>query len=78
MQGPLVRFLTGKHRNLWSILISNLAFGALHLQLSLQYGIIVFIIGCFWGWLYSRNPTLIGVCVSHIILGTWVGILGFL
>jgi len=31
--------------------------------------VIVFPLGLFWEWLYDRNPTLIGVIVSHVALG---------
>ena len=30
-----------------------------------------FLPGLFWGWLYARHGTLIGVSVSHILLGLW-------
>ena len=77
-QGGLSRFFIGPHRILLSILLSNLIFSLVHLQISLQLSIGVFFIGCFWGWLYSKHQTIVGISVSHAILGMWVGIfLGF-
>jgi membrane protease YdiL (CAAX protease family) len=31
-----------------------------------------FLPGLFWGWLYSRHRTLIGVTISHILIGAWI------
>jgi hypothetical protein len=36
-------------------------------------GLIVFVPGLFWGWLYARHDTLIGVSLSHLIIG-WTAI----
>ena len=29
--------------------------------------------GLLWGWLYSRERTLIGPTLSHVLLGLWIG-----
>lgn len=71
LQGSLDRFLTGRHKTFYAIVLSNLLFSTLHLQVSLSLSISVFFIGCLWGWLYSRHQTLIGVSISHVIVGLW-------
>lgn len=71
LQSSFQRFLTGKYRIFWSIMLSNLLFSVVHLQISFLYGIIVFIPGLFWGWLYSRQTTLLGAIASHLLLGAW-------
>lgn len=71
LQGSLETFLVGKYKTLTAILVSNLLFSTVHLYLSIHLAIIVFIPGIMWGWLYSRHRTLVGVTVSHILLGTW-------
>ena len=39
---------------------------------------VVFVTGLFWGWLYSRQHSLVGVSVSHLLLGlTALEIVGF-
>lgn len=75
MQGCLENFLIGKNRVLLSIVLSNLMFSTLHLQFSLQLALVTLFLGFFWGWLYTRHHTLVGVTVSHIIVGL-VGFLG--
>lgn len=82
LQGCLQRFLIGKHTALLAIIASNLIFSTFHLYLSLGYALSAFIPGLFWGWLYARHKNLIGVSVSHIIIGGWtiyiVGLRGLL
>jgi len=74
MQGCLENFLIGKNRVFLSIVLSNLMFSTLHLQFSLQLALVTLFLGFFWGWLYTRHHTLVGVTVSHIV----VGLVGFL
>lgn len=60
------------------IFYANVMFSAMHLHISYTMAAVVFLPGLLWGWLYSRHKTIIGVCVSHIIIGIWSGfILGF-
>lgn len=54
-----------------AIVISNLLFCAMHGHLGIGFAIAVFIPGLFWGWLYSRHKTLVGVAVSHMIIGVF-------
>jgi CRP-like cAMP-binding protein len=69
MQSSLMLFLRGRHKTIMSIVLATLLFSATHLVISELIALLVFPIGLFWGWLYARNPTLIGVCLSHVGLG---------
>lgn len=71
LQGPLQEILSSPHRRLYAILISNILFGTLHTHISVLLSLPVFLLGLFWGWLYSRNQTLLGVIVSHWLVGIW-------
>jgi membrane protease YdiL (CAAX protease family) len=72
LQGSLQHFLVGKHIVTRSILISNALFAATHVHLfGGVMALVVFIPGLFWGWLYSRHPTILGVSISHILIGWW-------
>lgn len=74
LQGSLQHFFSGKNVALRAIIVSNALFSATHVHLMEGLlGVIVFIPGLFWGWLYSRNQNLIGVSVSHLIIG-WFGL----
>lgn len=71
IQGSMQNFLTGKYRVFNAIIVSNLIFGMTHLHLSLRAGLAVLILGFFWGWLYARHKNLIGVSISHSLVGGW-------
>jgi len=71
LQSPLQQFLGGAGGHWSPIVASNLIFSAFHLYISFGFALVTFLPGLFWGWLYSRHGTLIGVSVSHIILGLW-------
>ncbi len=69
IQTAFQKLMISKHNILIAILISNMIFSITHLHLSTATALVVIIPGLFWGWLYSRHTTLIGVCISHIIIG---------
>src|SRR5262249_5581885 len=69
IQGALEHFLLGENRVRWAILASNAIFATGHLHVSVTLAVAVFVTGMFWGWLYSRQHSLVGVSVSHLLLG---------
>lgn len=71
LQGSLYQFLVGsKKKRAWvAIFLANLIFITFHSHISLLFAFATFVPGLVWGWLYSRHRTLIGVSVSHILLG---------
>jgi len=71
MQGALAKMLTGPQVPLKSILLANAVFSVSHQHLGLAYALAVFVPGLFWGWLYHRQGSLLGVSVSHVIIGLW-------
>ena len=80
LQTSFHRFLPGtEDRRKWiAIVISNLMFSSVHAHTSFGFALASFIPGLFWGWLYARQWSLIGVSVSHIFIGIWaIFILGF-
>jgi CRP-like cAMP-binding protein/membrane protease YdiL (CAAX protease family) len=74
LQGNLQHFFSGKNVVLRAIIVSNALFSATHVHLlSGLLGVIVFVPGLFWGWLYSRHNSLVGVSISHLLIG-WTGL----
>lgn len=67
-----------KGRELKAIFISNLLFAAAHSHIGILFALTAFIPGLFWGWIFSRQRSIVGVSVSHMLIGVWVlFILGF-
>jgi membrane protease YdiL (CAAX protease family) len=31
--------------------------------------------GLFWGWMFARQRSIVGVTVSHIVVGLWANFL---
>jgi membrane protease YdiL (CAAX protease family)/CRP-like cAMP-binding protein len=69
LQSSLELLLTGRYRVWLAIIASNLIFSSFHLYLSPKIAIFVLIPGFFWGWLYHRQRNLIGVTLSHFLIG---------
>ncbi|MFH1982602.1 MAG: cyclic nucleotide-binding domain-containing protein [Pseudomonadota bacterium] len=71
VQSAFQQFLVGPHRTVAAIVLANLMFSITHIHLSTSIALLVFVPGLFWGWLYSRHKTLLGVCISHFMVGTF-------
>jgi membrane protease YdiL (CAAX protease family) len=72
LQGLIERFIVSKHRTVLAIVISNSIFGVFHLYLSLAAAVATVVLGIYLGSIYVRTRNLIGVCIAHAIIGTWV------
>lgn len=72
LQSMLERFLTGRYRRLRAITVCTLLFSVSHLHTGLLFTLVVLIPGFCWGLLFTRNRNLIGVIVSHVIIGLYV------
>ncbi len=71
VQTSLQRCLSGRNRTLLAVVISNLFFAILHQPLHWLMPFMAFIPGLLWGWLFARHRTLLGVSLSHLIIGFW-------
>lgn len=69
MQTGLMRVLDGPYKQLYSILLSSGLFSAFHLFQNMKFALLTFIPGIFWGYMYDRQQSLLGVSISHIIIG---------
>lgn len=71
LQSSLNMFLVGRYKAALAIVISNAVFTACHLHLSIGFAVLAFFPGLIWGVLYDRQKSLIGVSVSHVLIGVW-------
>lgn len=78
LQGSLRNFFTSPNRALLAILTSNLLFGLFHGLKSFTFALCAFFLGIVWGSIYERQKTIVGPCVSHILVGIWAfGVLNY-
>lgn len=70
-QAPIYALLKGsqRQRHVISILTSNLLFAASHSHLNATFVLATFLPGLFWGWLFTRHKSIVGVSVSHALIG---------
>lgn len=68
-QTSFMMFLTHRNRRWQAILLSALFFSVASLDVSVKFAAAIFALNLFWGWLYTRHASLIGVIISHLILG---------
>ena len=73
-QGSLARFYrdSGQPDRWRSVVVTNMVFAATHVHLSAWFALMAFVPGLFWGWLYQRERSYLGVALSHALTGCWV------
>ena len=69
VQNNIERMLTGKYKSFVAVLTTALLFGVIHMHYSGTTIFITIFAGLFFGLLYLRHRTLVGITVSHFILG---------
>lgn len=67
-QTSFMTFLSHKNRKWQAILLAALFFSLSHSHISILLATATFVLSLFWGWLYTRHATLIGVIASHWLL----------
>ncbi len=76
-QSSIERILVGPHATRLAIVTSSLLFAALHATFTLPFALVSLIASLFWGVMYARHRTLIGVALSHVLLGSMFSLLDF-
>lgn len=65
-------FFQGRYRAFFAILTANLLFEMTHTVHNMSFALSAFFLGFFWGYLFERQKSIVGVCVSHTLIGGWV------
>ena len=73
LQGTLQNFIPARPGSInWkAILISNLLFASAHSFIGFWFCVAAFVPGLFWGWMFAKQRSLVGVSISHIVVGFW-------
>lgn len=69
IQTSLAKLLKSDEKQLMPILISNLMFSGFHIHMNFKFAVMTLVPGIFWGMLYARQKSLLGVSISHIMIG---------
>lgn len=77
VQTVIEHVLAGRRAKLWAIITAASLFGLVHIELSVTIAIASFLFAIYWGVIYFKSRTLIGVCISHFLIGNLAYLLGF-
>lgn len=77
IQGTLEKLLDVRARGFVSILVTTMLFGAVHMMSSFNLAIASIIMGWIWGWMYQRQHSLVGISLSHFLVGNMAGLMGY-
>lgn len=71
MQALIAEFLYGsaRFRATVAILVSNMIFAAAHTHLNVGISLATFAVGIYFGWLFYRRRSVVGVSVAHFMIG---------
>ncbi len=73
LQASLGMLVPSDAKTNWTAIVgANLFFSSAHAYLSLEFAIATFIPGIFWGWLFQKQRSIVGVSVSHAVIGLWI------
>jgi len=77
VQSTLERLFEGRYKSLLAIVITSCLFGTLHVFTSFSLGLMALVSSLVWGWLFSRHKSLVGVSLSHFLVGDMSGLMGY-
>ncbi|MFZ2959008.1 MAG: type II CAAX endopeptidase family protein [Candidatus Ozemobacteraceae bacterium] len=77
VQGTLSRLFVGPYNNFVAIMVTSFLFGALHMCHSIHLSIAALFSSWLWGWMFQRQKTLVGVGLSHFLVGNAAGLMGY-
>lgn len=72
LQSSLEDFLVGKRRVATAIFTAGVMFSVNHLHMSFLFAALAFLPGLLWGWMFHRQRNLLGVTLSHAVVGGFV------
>lgn len=60
-----------RNHSLWlPLLLSNLIFAFMHMHLGIAAVTMTFLVGYLFSWMYLRHNNILGISITHIILGS--------
>ena len=77
VQSTLARLFTGRTSGLLAVMVTAFLFGALHVYASINLAVMALLTSWLWGWMYNRHKSLIGVSLSHFLIGDMAGLMGY-
>lgn len=77
VQGSIQKLLVGKYAGVWAVTVASFIFALLHTHSSTHVIIAAIMSGFLWGLMYIRHKNLIGITLSHFLIGNFADMIGF-
>ncbi|NQX57959.1 CPBP family intramembrane glutamic endopeptidase [Paenibacillus qinlingensis] len=77
VQGTVQKLLTGRYANFYAMLITSSVFGVTHAHSPASITMLAFLSGFLWGPMYAKHKNLLGVTLSHFLIGNFAQLMGF-
>jgi len=77
VQSTLERLFAGQNGGFLAILVTSFLFGSLHVYSSISLALAALLTSWLWGWMYNRQKSLVGVSLSHFLIGNMAGLMGY-
>ena len=77
VQSTLMRLFAGRYSGFLAILVTSFLFGSLHVYSSITLAVVALLTSWLWGWMYNRQKNLVGVSLSHFLIGDMAGLMGY-
>jgi membrane protease YdiL (CAAX protease family) len=76
-QSVIEGLLGGRRSKLWAVVLATMIFAVTHTFYTFWLSVASIGGGLMWGWLYLRHRTVIGIGLSHFIVGNYLWVTGF-
>jgi len=71
IQSSLMNLVTLRKSVVLSAIVSTLLFSSFHIDMDFIFASVVSIPGLMWAMMYARHRSLLGVTISHALVGLW-------
>lgn len=71
LQAPLLLLLDGPRKVAQSVAVTTLVFASLHADMHYTFALLTLLPGLMWSLMYARQRSLLGVGISHALVGLW-------
>lgn len=77
IQTAILIGIVHKHKNFMAVVMASAIFGSVHANYSFVLAFSTLVLSLGWGYIYLKRPTIVGVSLSHYLIGVVAWILGF-
>ncbi len=77
LQSTIERIVPGKSSAFWAVIVAATLFSTAHIHYSIALALVSLVSGIIWGFTFLRHRNIIGISISHYILGMFAILVGF-